>query len=87
MENLYLDNIAKQIKLNNGHIYQDANKKLQLLIDVKQDYKTTLGVLVNTLQKYPEITGNPGIKIVITGGRPQPKDFKNYPSYLFSMVI
>ena len=41
------------------------------------------GVLVNTLQKYPQITGNPGIKIVITGGRPQPKDFKNYPSYLF----
>ncbi|HAY3538851.1 alkaline phosphatase [Elizabethkingia anophelis] len=83
LENLYLDNIAKQIKLNNGHIYQDANKKLQLLIDVKQDYKTTLGVLVNTLQKYPEITGNPGIKIVITGGRPQPQEFKNYPSYLF----
>lgn len=26
LENLYLDNIAKQIKLNNGHIYQDANK-------------------------------------------------------------
>ncbi|MDX8573230.1 alkaline phosphatase [Elizabethkingia sp. HX QKY] len=83
LESLYLDNIAKQIKLNNGHIYQDANKKLQLLIDVKQDYKTTLDVLVSTLQKYPEITGNPGIKIVITGGRPQPKDFKNYPSYLF----
>ncbi|MCJ7933618.1 MAG: alkaline phosphatase [Chryseobacterium sp.] len=83
LENLYLDPIAKQIKLNKGSIYPDPNKKLQLLIDIKQDYKTTLAVLVTTLKKYPEITGNSGIKLVITGGRPQPNDFKNYPSYLY----
>ncbi|WP_336664295.1 alkaline phosphatase [Elizabethkingia meningoseptica] len=83
LESLYLNNISKQIKLNKGHVYPDANKKLQLLIDVKQDYKSTLETLVNTLKKYPEITGNAGVKIVITGGRPQPQDFKNYPDYLF----
>ncbi|WP_343680228.1 alkaline phosphatase [Chryseobacterium arthrosphaerae] len=83
LENLYLDNISKQIKLNKGNIYPDAGKKLQLLIDIKQDYKTALSILVNILKKYPEITGNSGIKIVITGGRPQPADFKNYPSYLY----
>lgn len=83
LENLYLDNISKQIKLNKGNIYPDAGKKLQLLIDIKQDYKTALSILVNTLKKYPEITGNSGVKIVITGGRPQPADFKNYPSYLY----
>lgn len=82
LESLYLDNISKQIKLNKGHIYPDTNKKLQLLIDVKQDYKTTLDALVSILQKYPEITNNQGIKIVITGGRPQPQEFKNYPAYL-----
>lgn len=83
LENLYLDNISKQIKLNKGNIYHDTNKKLQLLIDIKQDYKTALNILVNTLKKYPEITGNSGVKIVITGGRPQPADFKNYPDYLY----
>lgn len=83
LENLYLDNISKQIKLNKGNIYPDAGKKLQLLIDIKQDYKIALSILVNTLKKYPEITGNSGVKIVITGGRPQPADFKNYPSYLY----
>ncbi|WP_347218413.1 alkaline phosphatase [Chryseobacterium sp.] len=83
LENLYLDNISKQIKLNKGNIYKDTNRKLQLLIDIKQDYKTTLTALVNTLKKYPEITGNSGVKIVITGGRPQPADFKNYPNYLY----
>ncbi|WPO91452.1 alkaline phosphatase [Chryseobacterium sp. HR92] len=83
LENLYLDNISKQIKLNKGNIYPDAGKKLQLLIDIKQDYKSSLAALVSTLKKYPEITGNPGIKIVITGGRPQPADFQNYPDYLY----
>ncbi|MCL8535805.1 alkaline phosphatase [Chryseobacterium gallinarum] len=83
LENLYLDTISKQIKLNKGNIYPDPNRKLQLLIDIKQDYKTSLNALVNTLKKYPEITGNSGIKIVITGGRPQPDDFKNYPDYLY----
>lgn len=83
LENLYLDHISKQIKLNKGNIYPDVNKKLQLLIDVKQDYHTTLDALVKTLKKYPEITGNTGVKIVITGGRPQPNDFKKYPAYLY----
>ncbi|AKK72237.1 alkaline phosphatase [Chryseobacterium gallinarum] len=83
LENLYLDTISKQIKLNKGNIYPDPNRKLQLLIDIKQNYKTSLNALVNTLKKYPEITGNSGIKIVITGGRPQPDDFKNYPDYLY----
>lgn len=82
LESLYLDPISKQIKLNKGNIYSDADKKLQLLIDIKQDYKTSLSALVSTLKKYPEITQCPGVKIVITGGRPQPGDFKNYPNYL-----
>jgi len=83
LESLYLDPILKQIKLNKGNIYSDANKKLQLLIDIKQDYKTSLNALVNSLKKYPEITSSQTIKIVITGGRPQPDDFKNYPNYLY----
>jgi len=83
LESLYLDPILKQIKLNKGNIYSDANKKLQLLIDIKQDYKTSLNALVNSLKKYPEITGSKTIKIVITGGRPQPDDFKDYPNYLY----
>ncbi|MCS3530771.1 alkaline phosphatase [Chryseobacterium sp. JUb7] len=83
LESLYLDHISKQIKLNKGNIYPDVHNKLQLLIDVKQDYKTTLKALISTLKKYPEITGNSGVKIVITGGRPQPGEFKNYPEYLY----
>lgn len=83
LETLYLNNISKQIKQNKGNIYPEADKKLQLLIDIKNDYKTTLKILTASLKKYPEITSCPGIKIVITGGRPQPEDFKSYPDYLY----
>ncbi len=83
LESLYLNNISKQIRQNKGSIYPEPDKKLQLLIDVKNDYKTALKILTAGLKKYPEITGCPGIKIVITGGRPQPEDFKNYPDYLY----
>ena len=83
LETLYLNNISKQIKQNKGNIYPEADKKLQLLIDIKNDYKTALKILTASLKKYPEITICPGIKIVITGGRPQPEDFKNYPDYLY----
>lgn len=83
LEKLYLDNISKQIKLNKGNIYPDGQKKLQLLIDIKQDYEASLAALVSILKKYPEITGNPEIKMVITGNRPKPESFKNYPEYLY----
>ena len=82
LKNMYLNNISRQIKLNKGHIYKD-NQKLQLLIDIKKDAKASLAALINELKKYPEITGNPEIKIVITGDRPKPEDFKGYPDYLY----
>lgn len=83
LDNLYLSNISRQIKLNKGHIYSGNPQKLQLLIDIKKDAPASLTALVNELKKYPEITGNPEIKIVITGDRPKPEDFKIYPDYLY----
>ncbi|WP_294318632.1 alkaline phosphatase [uncultured Chryseobacterium sp.] len=83
LDSLYLKNISRQLKLNNGHIYSEGSQKLQLLIDIKRDEKASLAALINTLKKYPEITGNPEIKIVITGERPKPENFKDYPDYLY----
>jgi alkaline phosphatase len=83
LDHLYLSNISRQIKLNKGHIYSGNPQKLQLLIDIKKDAPASLTALVNELKKYPEITDNPAIRIVITGDRPEPKDFKNYPDYLY----
>ncbi|WP_292008595.1 alkaline phosphatase [Chryseobacterium sp.] len=83
LEGLYLDNISKQIKINKGSIYPDPYKKLQVLIELKQSPKESMNVLINTLNKYPEITHNPNVKIVITGLKPDPADFSGYPDYIY----
>lgn len=83
LENLYLNHISKQIKLNKGFIHNNPSNVLRLLIDIKKDESKTLKVLMETLKKYPEIINNPSIQIIITGAKPQPKDFKMYPRYIF----
>jgi alkaline phosphatase len=80
LEALYLDPINKKIKA--GSPYQDSTKELQLLIDIKTDPYRTLNRLVEVLKNYPAIIESRKIKIVITGGRPKPSEFINYPNFL-----
>lgn len=82
LEDLYLKPLQSCIKKNNGHVYSDSNKQLQLLIDVKTDSITTLNKLIAVLQNYPALINNPSLKLVITGGRPVAEDFVNYPAYI-----
>lgn len=83
LQNLYLNPLAKKIQDNQGKPYSDSTKTLQLLIDIKTDPYNTLTKLITVLNEYPSITGSTKVKIVITGGRPKPSEFVNYPSYLF----
>ena len=83
LENLYLYPIVQQIKLNNGSIYKDPSQKLILFIELKTPSETSLKPLVNLLNKYPEITGNKTLKLIITGNVPSPEQFKKYPQYLY----
>lgn len=55
----------------------------QLLIDVKTEANSTLNSLVSELQKYPELLTQNKVHFVISGNRPVPQDYKNYPSYIF----
>jgi YVTN family beta-propeller protein len=83
LSSLYLQPIAKTIAANNGNIYTDANKKLQLLIDIKTEAYTTLKALIDQLKNYSAIINNPNILITISGNRPKEADYTNYPSYIF----
>ncbi len=83
LSSLYLQPIAKVIAANKGNIYTDANKKLQLLIDIKTEAYPTLKVLVDQLKTYSAIINNPNITIAISGNRPKEADYTNYPSYIF----
>jgi alkaline phosphatase len=83
LSSLYLQPVEKIIAANKGHVYTNAGKKLQLLIDIKTEAYTTLDALVRLLKNYPSVINHPNITIVISGNRPKEEDYINYPSYIF----
>jgi len=87
LEALYLEPIAKTFRKNNGHIYTDSTRNLQLLIDIKANHKAVLSSLIKGLGSYldvfdPSRTKN-AVKIVISGDVPPAEDFNLYPEYIF----
>lgn len=74
LEHLYL------IPLKKIH---DSKRKLLLLIDIKTEALTTLNALIKLLHKFPKIIHSPYIKIVISGNRPDPKKYHEYPKFIW----
>lgn len=83
LDSLYLKPLQRAIEKNKGYPYADKNKQLQLLIDVKSDSVATLNKLIEVLNNYPAIINCHSIKIAISGNRPAPENFVDYPSYIY----
>lgn len=61
-------------------------RPFQLLIDIKSEAKSTLKILLQKLkplQKHLYPYNPKGVKIVISGNRPNSKEFKNYPKHIY----
>jgi alkaline phosphatase len=58
-------------------------RPLLLLIDIKTAAEPTLDALLKLLGQYKKLTGNPLLKIVITGNQPDVSKLTSYPSWLF----
>lgn len=78
IEHLYLNSLSKVASSQLG-----IKKKLQILIDIKSESHTTLNRLIKTLNYYPEIIGKENISIVISGNRPIPKKYVDYPDFIY----
>jgi alkaline phosphatase len=81
LERLYLNPLLNELKKN-------SKRKLNLLIDIKENYKTSLDLLVKELEPLKNylVTQNNKLKpvtILISGERPPPCEYKNYPGYIF----
>lgn len=74
LEKLYLQPLSK---------YNDKNRKLILLIDIKTEALTTLDTLIALLQRYPAVSNNNAIKITISGNKPPKQLFNSYPPYIW----
>ena len=80
LRNLYIIPIRNAFN-NNG------KRKLNLLIDIKENYAVTLALLMKELEplkKFISTPTNPNfLTITITGNRPPPAEYKNYPEYIY----
>lgn len=83
LENMYLLPLQKSIETNAGFAFKDSGRQLQLLIDLKTEGVATLNALVDLLKKYPAITNNRTVKIVITGNRPAENLYVSYPAFIW----
>jgi alkaline phosphatase len=80
LKNLYLDPLLEVMTTTNSH-------PIKLLVDIKDDYKLSLDLLlreIDPLKKYMSARRNPNmITVLISGERPPPNEYKNYPGYIF----
>lgn len=87
MDQLYIQPIVELFKKNKGQTWNDSKATFQLLIDLKTGVEPTLSLLVTKLKKYPEVfdpsVNKNAVKITITGNRPDPSKFGNYPDFIF----
>ncbi len=83
LEHYYIKPLDSCIKRHKGSVYSEAGKKLVLLIDIKTSPIETLDKLILLLKSYPALTDCPSLKVVITGNRPLPALFGNYPSFIW----
>jgi alkaline phosphatase len=82
LEALYLQPLKTIIKKNGGTAYKNSPDTLQLLIDFKTTGVPTIKSLINILDKYPEISKNPTVQVVISGEEPAPALWSSYPTYI-----
>jgi Glycerophosphoryl diester phosphodiesterase family len=80
LQALYLQPLLRRLST-------DSSKKLNLLIDVKENYPVALSLLEKELQGLISYLSTPAktrnITISISGNRPPPTEYKQYPGYIF----
>ena len=80
LNGLYLAPLLKKLKLNNSW-------QIKLLVDIKEDYKLSLDLLMKEIEPLkPYLSTSHRSKsliILISGERPAPAEYKNYPDYIF----
>jgi alkaline phosphatase len=77
---LYLDPLLKELST-------DKSQRVALLIDIKEDYKASLSLLVQELETLRQYLSTPeksnALTIRISGTRPPAGEYINYPSFIF----
>jgi alkaline phosphatase len=80
LKSLYIEPLQKELAANNS-------RPLILLVDIKESYKLSLNLLIKEIEPLKQYLSTPqeskSLIIVISGTRPPPAEYKNYPTYIF----
>ena len=82
LKSQYLDPLSNKLKSLGGKAYP-SNKPLILMIDIKTEADPTLKLIAQQLKTYPDLISNKNIKVVISGNRPSPTNWKEYPDFIY----
>lgn len=75
LSSLYLEPLNELDK--NGRL-----RNVQLLLDLKSSAKPTLKEIQKVLKKYPNLITGEKVSFVISGNRPNPSEYVNYPDFI-----
>lgn len=80
LKNLYLDPLSGELKAKN-------TRPVKLLVDIKENYEISLKLLlqeIEPLKQYLSTSKESNLlTILISGKRPIPGEYNNYPGYIF----
>lgn len=80
LKSLYIEPLQKELAANNS-------RPLKLLVDIKENYKLSLNLLIREIEPLKQYLSTPqeskSLIIVISGTRPPPAEYNNYPTYIF----
>ncbi|MEO5649985.1 MAG: hypothetical protein ABIR03_08685 [Ginsengibacter sp.] len=81
LDSLYLEPLLNELQKN-------PNRKVDMLVDIKENYKKSLQLLLQELKPLKKyLVTNKGLNkpvtILVSGERPPPAEYKNYPNYIF----
>ncbi|MEP7374063.1 MAG: alkaline phosphatase [Chitinophagaceae bacterium] len=80
LKSLYLEPLIKELKAN-------KSRRIKLLVDIKEDHELSLKLLLQEIEPLIQYLSTPQnnkqLAILISGERPLPAEYKNYPDYIF----
>lgn len=83
----YLRPLAALFRKNGNRPYADTLKKMQLVIDIKENYEQVIPELIKELKTYRDMIdplhNKHAVRVVLSGDMPAPAHFKDYPDYIF----
>jgi alkaline phosphatase len=87
LDALYIQPVVKLVRHNKGKAWNDHPSTFQIMIDLKTTVEPALSLLIEKLKKYPDVfdprVNENAVRIVITGNRPDPEQFSDYPDFIF----